>query len=112
MNSNLPSNHSRNGFRFGFLVCGIAWGLLVGALLAYYPEISGGAFEFPSQELYTYCALCLAISPIVGLVVGIFIDSTVKDIESRNTILKNSWLLFAICVVTFMFFGPALVPAY
>ena len=109
--TDIESKHNATGFRFGFLVSGLAWGLLIGAFLAYFPEFSG-AFEFPNENLYRYCVLCLIIAPAVGFIVGCILDSAISEMELRKNVIKNSWILFGFCVFLFVFLAPALTPAY
>ena len=110
MNNDSVNNIKTNGF--GFLASGTVWGVLVGEMLAYYPEFSRGAFEFPNEELYDYCIYCVVISTAIGLSTGLTIDLTLRNNDARQAILKKSWLLFAFCLVAFVVSANALRRVY
>jgi multisubunit Na+/H+ antiporter MnhB subunit len=110
MNEDSINDIKTNGF--GFLASGIVWGVLAGAMLAYYPEFSRGAFEFPNEKLYDYCIYCVVTSTAVGFSAGLIIDLTVRNNDARQAILKKSWMLFAFCLVAFVVSANALRRVY
>lgn len=96
---------------FGFVLCGLAWGILLGAGLAHLPTLHG-AYEFPSVNLIRYAWLCRTICPLIGFAAGIALDKAIPTSTWRDKFLSNLWVLFFGCLIIFSLLAPVFMPAY
>lgn len=94
----------------GLLVCGLAWGLLIGSVFStpLYLKIPSLRSTFTDIE---FCCLCIAITGAIGLGLGVWVDAIIRDPDKRTEIARKGWKLFAITFVLLAFLSGFWLPA-
>lgn len=70
-----PRASTRNAF-FGLLVCGAAWGVLLGGELSLILSAEIDALRSNQRSMECFC-ICIAIMGTLGLVVGTLVDAKI-----------------------------------
>ena len=83
---------------FGFLACGLAWGLVLGYTL--FTFLINHFYHLRSNESSFDCfLLCIACLGSMGLFAGIIIDSRIREDQYRLEMVGKCWKWLAISLL-------------